>query len=120
MVFAHDKDAVCFVEKVNFVPKQKLADRNTNRRLFGEVITNTEESKINIKVFVKINKNLPCTTIKQFSGNSLIKDIFHKIATKQNGFKYRNIDLYYMVAHSEDGSNENMDEALNMDLEIQI
>ena len=119
-----DKDALCFIEKPGFISRKPQVNHaeslieDNSRKLYGEVISNTEEQKANIKVYIKIDKNSSSnTTIVQLNSNQCLKDVFEKVIVKIR-FEHRNMDFYYFVDHCDGRENENMDDALNNDLEI--
>ena len=97
-----DIDSVCFVKKI-----------------YGEYITDTGENQINCKVFIKLGdfSSTKVTKVVKLDSNSTLRDVFEKISNSDT-IKEKNSEYYYFVEHSEDNENENMDEAINPDLEV--
>ena len=117
-----DNDSLCFVEKKDYIPYTRTAYSNIdslvddNKKAYGEYITSTGENKINCKVFIKIG-DYPATKVVNLDSNSCLRDVFEKISNSDS-IKEKNSEYYYFVEHSEDNMNENMDEAINPDLEV--
>ena len=57
--------------------------------------------------------------IINLDSNSCLRDLFEKISSSEN-IKEKNSEYYYFVEHSDDNDNENMDEAINPDLEVKF
>jgi len=119
-----NKDALCFLEKQGYTSYRKsYANEDSmiedNKKVYGEIISDTGESKVNCKIFIKIDKNSGSSNSKvvNVDSNMCLKDVFEKISNYAN-IKDKNSDFYYFVEHSEGRDNENMDEAINPDLEV--
>ena len=118
-----DNDSVCFIEKKDYVSKvdslnvesESLVD--DNKKLYGEYITDTGSNQINCKVFFKIGDNVNMSKVVPLDSNACLRDLFEKISNTDN-IKEKNSEYYYFVEHSGDNDNENMDEAINPDLEV--
>ena len=110
------KDSLCFIEKRDYIN----LENNKNSiapKLYGAILdNNNEELKINIKVYIKVNKDNISSTIVQLNTKNNLKSVFDKILLK-NKLRYRNIDLYYFVEHEEE-NNEDMDNALSWEMEL--
>ena len=120
-----DNDSLCFIEKEGYQKNNDDISNNQtdsliddNKKAYGEYITDTGENKINCKVFLKIGGKLG-STIVNLDSNSCLRDVFEKISNFNN-IKEKNSEYYYFVEHSEDNNNENMDEAINPDLEVKF
>ena len=119
-----DNDSLCFIERADYKPKNNASNIDTdsliddNKKAYGEYITSTGESKINCKVFIKIGDYVQ-TKIVNLDSNSCLRDVFEKISNSDN-IKEKNSEYYYFVEHSEDNENENMEEAINPDLEVKF
>ena len=117
-----DNDSLCFIEKKDFISrvnatnfdKESLVD--DNKKLYGEYITDTGQNRINCKVFIKIG-SYNMAKVVPLDSNACLRDVFEKISSSNN-IKEKNSEYYYFVEHSEDNDNENMDEAINPDLEV--
>ncbi len=109
------KDSICFIEKKDYIPENK--DLIIARpKLYGTILSNSNnEMKINLKIYIKVNKTNTSTTIIQLNINSNLKNVFDKIILK-NKLQYRNIELYYFVEHED--NNEDMDNALSWEMEL--
>ena len=120
-----DIDSVCFVEKKDYKPRGSVSDELTdslvddNKKIYGEYITDTGENQINCKVFIKLGdfSSTKVTKVVKLDSNSTLRDVFEKISNSDT-IKEKNSEYYYFVEHSEDNENENMDEAINPDLEV--
>jgi len=120
-----DVDSVCFVEKKDYKPRGNLSKDLTdsliddNKKIYGEYITDTGENQINCKVFIKLGdfSSTKVTKVVKLDSNSTLRDVFEKISNSDT-IKEKNSEYYYFVEHSEDNENENMDEAINPDLEV--
>ena len=120
-----DVDSVCFVEKKDYKPRGSVSDDLTdslvddNKKIYGEYITDTGENQINCKVFIKLGdfSSTKVTKVVKLDSNSTLRDVFEKISNSDT-IKEKNSEYYYFVEHSEDNENENMDEAINPDLEV--
>ena len=118
-----DNDSLCFIEKKDYISKinssnvdaESLVD--DNKKLYGEYITDTGENQINCKVYIKIG-NYNMAKVVQLDSNACLRDVFEKISNSNNNIKEKNSEYYYFVEHSEENDNENMDEAINPDLEV--
>ncbi len=109
------KDAICFIEKKDYIPENKDI-KKARPKLFGTILSNnSDEMKINLKIYIKVNKTNISTTIIQLNINSNLKNVFDKIILK-NKLQYRNIELYYFVEHED--NNEDMDNALSWEMEL--
>ena len=110
------KDSLCFIEKRDYINLEN--NKNSKApKLYGAILdNNNEELKINIKVYIKVNKDNISSTIVQLNTKNNLKSVFDKILLK-NKLRYRNIDLYYFVEH-EEGNNEDMDNALSWEMEL--
>ena len=119
-----DNDSLCFVEKKDYVSRISSANIDTesliddNKKLYGEYITDTGENQINCKVFIKIG-NYTMAKVVPLDSNACLRDVFEKISNSNN-ITEKNSDYYYFVEHSEENDNENMDEAINPDLEVKF
>lgn len=71
--------------------------------------------KINLKIYIKVNKTNTSSTIIQLNIKNNLKTVFEKIILK-NKLQYRNIELYYFVEHED--NNEDMDNALSWEMEL--
>ena len=117
-----DNDSLCFVEKKDYVSKINKSNDDTeslvddNKKLYGEYITDTGHNRINCKVFIKIG-SYNMAKVVPLDSNACLRDVFEKISNSNN-IKEKNSEYYYFVEHSEDNDNENMDEAINPDLEV--
>lgn len=117
-----DNDSLCFVEKKDYVSKINASNVDTeslvddNKKLYGEYITDTGQNRINCKVFIKIG-SYNMAKVVPLDSNACLRDVFEKISSSNN-IKEKNSEYYYFVEHSEDNDNENMDEAINPDLEV--
>lgn len=116
-VIEFGKDMVCFVEKQNYISSTSGIFDIKPKKLYGAIISNSEESKINLKVYIKLDVNNISSTIIQMSTENSLKNVLEKIASKKR-LNYRNIELYFFVEHSENGDNEDMDNAISMDMEL--
>ena len=120
-----DNDSLCFIEKKDYVSKINSSNIDTeslvddNKKLYGEYITDTGESQINCKVYIKIG-NYNMAKVVQLDSNACLRDVFEKISNSNNNIKEKNSEYYYFVEHSEENDNENMDEAINPDLEVKF
>ena len=119
-----DVDSLCFVEKKDYKPKANgnddIADSliDDNKKIYGEYITDTGENQINCKVYIKVGGySTKVTKVVKLSSNSTLRDVFEKISNSEY-IKEKNSEYYYFVEHSEYNDNENMDEAINPDLEV--
>ena len=121
-----DKDALCFIEKPGYMSKHSNSLNSEsmiedNKKVYGEIISDTGESKVNIKIFIKIdNQNqtgLSNSKVVNLDSNMCLKDVFEKISNFAS-IKDKNSEYYYFVEHSEGRDNENMDDAINPDLEV--
>ena len=120
-----DKDALCFIEKPGFSSKHSNASNSEsmiedNKKVYGEIISDTGESKVNIKIFIKIDnhpQSLSNSKVVNLDSNMCLKDVFEKISNFAS-IKDKNSEFYYFVEHSEGRENENMDDAINPDLEV--
>ena len=120
-----DKDALCFIEKPGYISKHSnYANSESmiedNKKVYGEIISDTGESKVNIKIFIKIDQNqsgLSNSKVVNLDSNMCLKDVFEKISNFAS-IKDKNSEYYYFVEHSEGRDNENMDDAINPDLEV--
>ena len=118
-----DNDSLCFIEKKDYVSKvdtlkvesESLID--DNKKLYGEYITDTGSNQINCKVFFKIGSNLNMSKVVPLDSNACLRDLFEKISNTDY-IKEKNSEYYYFVEHSDENDNENMDEAINPDLEV--
>ena len=118
-----DNDSLCFIEKKDYVSKvdtlnvesESLID--DNKKLYGEYITDTGSNQINCKVFFRIGSNLNMSKVVPLDSNACLRDLFEKISNTDY-IKEKNSEYYYFVEHSDDNDNENMDEAINPDLEV--
>ena len=121
-----DKDALCFIEKPGYISKHSNSLNSEsmiedNKKVYGEIISDTGESKVNIKIFIKIdNQNqtgLSNSKVVNLDSNMCLKDVCEKISNFAS-IKDKNSEYYYFVEHSEGRDNENMDDAINPDLEV--
>ena len=109
------KDAICFIEKKDYIPENKDI-KKARPKLYGTILSNTnDEMKINLKIYIKVNKTNTSSTIIQLNITSNLKTVFEKIILK-NKLQYRNIELYYFVEHED--NNEDMDNALSWEMEL--
>ena len=120
-----DNDSLCFIEKEDYRKNNDDISSNhteslieDNKKAYGEYITDTGENKINCKVYLKIGDYLSKKIIN-LDSNSCLRDLFEKISSSEN-IKEKNSEYYYFVEHSDDNDNENMDEAINPDLEVKF
>ena len=112
------KDMVCFVEKQNYISLTSGVFDVKPKKLYGSIISSSEEeSKINLKVYIKLDVNNISSTIIQMTTDNTLKMVLDKISMKQR-LNYRNKELYFFVEHSESNDNEDMDNAINMDMEL--
>lgn len=116
-----DKDAVCFIEKPGYASNRANNDNyesmiEDNKKVYGEIISDTGESKFNIKIYIKIDNN-QSSKVVNLDSNMCLKDIFEKISN-YSSIKDKNSEYYYFVEHSEGRENEDMDQAINPDLEV--
>ena len=117
-----DNDSLCFIEKKDYISKINPSNVDTeslvddNKKLYGEYITDTGQNRINCKVFIKIG-SYNMAKVVPLDSNACLRDVFEKISSSNN-IKEKNSEYYYFVEHSEDNDNENMDEAINPDLEV--
>ena len=121
-----DKDALCFIEKPgyssNYANYSNIDSMiEDNKKVYGEIISDTGESKVNIKIYIKIDNHSTSTNSKvvNLDSNMCLKDVFEKISNFAS-IKDKNSEFYYFVEHSEGRDNENMDEAINPDLEVKF
>ena len=109
------KDTICFIEKKDYIPENKDIIK-LRPKLYGTILSNnTEEMKINLKIYIKVNKTNTSSTIIQLNIKNNLKTVFEKIILK-NKLQYRNIELYYFVEHED--NNEDMDNALSWEMEL--
>ena len=119
-----DNDSLCFIEKEEYSSKNNNSNAEIesliedNKKLYGEYITDTGKNQINCKVYIKIG-NFKKSKVVQLDSNSCLRDVFEKISNSEN-IKEKNSEYYYFVEHSEYNDNENMDEAINPDLEVKF
>ena len=120
-----DKDALCFIEKPgyssNYANYSNLDSMiEDNKKVYGEIISDTGESKVNIKIYIKIDNHsssLSNSKVVNLDSNMCLKDVFEKISNFAS-IKDKNSEFYYFVEHAEGRENENMDDAINPDLEV--
>ena len=120
-----DKDALCFVERPGFSSKHSNYSNSEsliedNKKVYGEIISDTGESKVNMKIYIKIDnrpQSLSNSKVVNLDSNMCLKDVFEKISNFAS-IKDKNSEYYYFVEHAEGRENENMDEAINPDLEV--
>ena len=121
-----DVDSLCFVEKKDYKSKGNDEDEvidsliDDNKKIYGEYITDTGENQINCKVIIKTGGDFSTTKVTKvikLDSNSTLRDVFEKISNSEY-IKEKNSEYYYFVEHSEDNDNENMDKAINPDLEV--
>ena len=120
-----DKDALCFIEKPGYASNHPSYSNlesmiEDNKKLYGEIISDTGESKVNIKIYIKIDNHpssLSNSKVVNLDSNMCLKDVFEKISNFAS-IKDKNSEYYYFVEHAEGRENENMDEAINPDLEV--
>ena len=120
-----DKDALCFIEKPGYASNHSSYANlesmiEDNKKLYGEIISDTGESKVNIKIYIKIDNNSSGTSnskVVNLDSNMCLKDVFEKISNFAS-IKDKNSEYYYFVEHSDGRENENMDDAINPDLEV--
>ena len=101
-----DKDELCFIEKPG----------NDRKRVYEEIISDTGESKVNITVYLKIDNN-QFSKVINLDSNMCLKDVFEKISN-YSCIKDKNSEYYYFVEHAEGRENEDMNKAINPDLEV--
>ena len=120
-----DKDALCFIEKPGYASHRASYTNidsmiEDNKKVYGEIISDTGESKVNCKIYIKIDNNPSGTAnskVVNLDSNMCLKDVFEKISNYAS-IKDKNSEYYYFVEHSEGRENENMDDAINPDLEV--
>ena len=119
-----DKDALCFIEKPGYSSTHTSYSNldsmiEDNKKVYGEIISDTGESKVNIKIYIKIDNHSTSSNSKvvNLDSNMCLKDVFEKISNFAS-IKDKNSEFYYFVEHSEGRDNENMDDAINPDLEV--
>ena len=120
-----DKDALCFIEKPGYASNRAYQTNvdsmvEDNKKVYGEIISDTGESKVNCKIYIKIDNNpsgFSNSKVVNLDSNMCLKDVFEKISNYAS-IKDKNSEYYYFVEHSEGRDNENMDDAINPDLEV--
>lgn len=119
-----DNDALCFIEKQGYISKENSSAINSdsliddNKKAYGEYITDTGENQINCKVYIRTEYSIAKRyKIVRMDCNSCLRDVFEKISNSDD-IKDKNWEYYYFVEHSDDNDNENMDLAINPDLEV--
>ena len=119
-----DKDALCFIEKPGYSSTHSNYSNldsmiEDNKKVYGEIISDTGESKVNIKIYIKIDNQATNSNSKvvNLDSNMCLKDVFEKISNFAS-IKDKNSEFYYFVEHAEGRENENMDDAINPDLEV--
>ena len=120
-----DKDALCFIEKPGYASNRACQTNvdsmvEDNKKVYGEIISDTGESKVNCKIYIKIDNNpsgFSNSKVVNLDSNMCLKDVFEKISNYAS-IKDKNSEYYYFVEHSEGRDNENMDDAINPDLEV--
>jgi hypothetical protein len=120
-----DKDALCFIEKPGYASNRSCQTNvdsmiEDNKKVYGEIISDTGESKVNIKIYIKIDNNpsgFSNSKVVNLDSNMCLKDVFEKISNYAS-IKDKNSEYYYFVEHSDGRDNENMDDAINPDLEV--
>ena len=120
-----DKDSLCFIEKPGYASNHTSHSNlesviEDNKKVYGEIISATGESKVNIKIYIKIDNHptsLSNSKVVNLDSNMCLKDVFEKISNFAS-IKDKNSEYYYFVEHAEGRENENMDEAINPDLEV--
>ena len=117
-----DKDALCFIEKPGYTPNNGIYSNDSlieDKKVYGEIISDTGESKVNMKIYIKIDNHSSSSNSKvvNLDSNMCLKDVFEKLSNYA-GIKDKNSEYYYFVEHSDGRENENMDEAINPDLEV--
>ena len=115
-----DKDALCFIEKPGYASNRLNMHQDSiiddNKKVYGEIISDTGESKVNIKIYIKIDNN-QFSKVINLDSNLCLKDVFEKISN-YSCIKDKNSEYYYFVEHAEGRENEDMNKAINPDLEV--
>jgi hypothetical protein len=115
-----DKDALCFIEKPGYASNRLNMHQDSiiddNKKVYGEIISDNGESKVNIKIYIKIDNN-QFSNVINLDSNLCLKDVFEKISN-YSCIKDKNSEYYYFVEHAEGRENEDMNKAINPDLEV--
>ena len=115
-----DKDALCFIEKPGYASNRLNMHQDSiiddNKKVYGEIISDTGESKVNIKIYIKIDNN-QFSKVINLDSNMCLKDVFEKISN-YSCIKDKNSEYYYFVEHADGRENEDMNKAINPDLEV--
>ena len=115
-----DKDALCFIEKPAYASNRLNMHQDSiiddNKKVYGEIISDTGESKVNIKIYIKIDNN-QFSKVINLDSNMCLKDVFEKISN-YSCIKDKNSEYYYFVEHADGRENEDMNKAINPDLEV--
>ena len=115
-----DKDALCFIEKPGYASNRLNMHQDSiiddNKKVYGEIISDNGESKVNIKIYIKIDNN-QFSKVINLDSNLCLKDVFEKISN-YSCIKDKNSEYYYFVEHAEGRENEDMNKAINPDLEV--
>ena len=100
-----------FVEKPNYKPGP---DKNM---LLGE--QKQGEKRVNIKIYIKNDSMTSSSKIISMKGEDTLKDVLLWLLNRDL-LKYKNIDLYYFVEHSETVKKDDIDNALNLDITMNL
>jgi hypothetical protein len=116
-----NKDALCFIEKPGYASYRESREHSEsliedNKKVYGEIISDTGESKVNIKIYIRVDNN-QSSKVVNLDSDMKLKDVFDKISNYAS-IRDKNSEYYYFVEHSEERDNENMDLAINPDLEV--
>ena len=116
-----NKDALCFIEKPGYASYRASHEHSEsliedNKKVYGEIISDTGESKVNIKIYIRVDNN-QSSKVVNLDSDMKLKDVFDKISNYAS-IRDKNSEYYYFVEHSEERDNENMDLAINPDLEV--
>jgi hypothetical protein len=116
-----NKDALCFIERPGYASYRANHEHSEsliedNKKVYGEIISDTGESKVNIKIYIRVDNN-QSSKVVNLDSDMKLKDVFDKISN-YSSIRDKNSEYYYFVEHSEERDNENMDLAINPDLEV--
>jgi hypothetical protein len=114
-IFDLGKDNVCFIEKQNYISTSKVFIDNKPKKLYGSIISNSEDLKINLKIYIKLDINNVSSTIIQMSTENTLQNVLEQLAMKKR-LTYKNLELYYFVEHNDSSDNEEMDNAIRTEM----